>query len=157
MLQALCVPSLARALGWAGIIPFVALSLSAVFTIGSISQIWAMDALALYGAVILSFLGGAVWGLTLGHEGEALRPGAQGLLIGIAASLAGFCRNGIGPCVSRLASRPLALWLLLRSLAPSSKYRAAQRPNCPAQRDGTQTQLFAPRRALPRRGTKDPS
>jgi hypothetical protein len=90
MLQALCVPSLARALGWAGIIPFVALSLSAVFTIGSISQIWAMDALALYGAVILSFLGGAVWGLTLGHEGEALRPGAQGLLIGIAASLAGF-------------------------------------------------------------------
>ena len=90
MLQALCVPSLARALGWAGIIPFVALSLSAVFTIGSISQKWAMDALALYGAVILSFLGGAVWGLTLGHEGEALRPGAQGLLIGIAASLAGF-------------------------------------------------------------------
>jgi hypothetical protein len=90
MLQALCVPSLARALGWAGIIPFVALSLSAVFMIGPISQTWAMGALVLYGAVILSFLGGAAWGLTLGHEGEALRPGAQGLLIGIAASLAGF-------------------------------------------------------------------
>lgn len=90
MLQSLCVPSLARALGWAGIIPFVALSLSAVFTIGPISQTWAMGALVLYGAVILSFLGGAAWGLTLGHEDEALRPGAQGLLIGIAASLAGF-------------------------------------------------------------------
>lgn len=90
MLQALCVPRLALALGWAGIIPFVSLSLAAVFAIGPVSQTWAMGALALYGAVILSFLGGAVWGLTLAREGEALRPGEMGLIIGIAASLAAF-------------------------------------------------------------------
>lgn len=90
MLQALCISGLARALGWAGIIPFVSLSLAAVFAIGPVSQSWAVGALALYGAVILSFLGGAVWGLALAREGETLRPGAMGLLIGIAASLAGF-------------------------------------------------------------------
>lgn len=90
MLQALSVPRLALALGWAGIIPFVALSLATVFTLGPVSQSWAMGALALYGAVILSFLGGAVWGLTLAREGEAPGPGASGLTVGIAASLAGF-------------------------------------------------------------------
>ena len=90
MLQALCVPRLALVLGWAGIMPFVALSLAAVFAIGPLSQSWAMGALALYGAVILSFLGGAVWGLTLAREHEPLRPGAMGLSTGIAASLAAF-------------------------------------------------------------------
>lgn len=90
MLHAVSIPRLARALGWAGVIPFVALALASVFNEDLPDRAWPQVALALYGAVILSFLGGANWGMTLAREGETLRIGAGGLVVGIAASLAGF-------------------------------------------------------------------
>lgn len=87
MKQAITISRLAGALGWAGIIPFVALSIAGAFPPAFVNQSWAIHALALYGALILSFLGGATWGLTLARDDASA---SSGLVVGIAASLAGF-------------------------------------------------------------------
>jgi hypothetical protein len=48
-------------LGWAGVIPFAALSAATV--VGWPSSAFVAPALVTYGCVILSFMGGAQWGL----------------------------------------------------------------------------------------------
>lgn len=63
------VPLPAKWLGGTGVLPFVAAALIAVFGPQAWST-WAAYALAVYGAVILSFLGGIQWGLTMGREGS---------------------------------------------------------------------------------------
>jgi hypothetical protein len=61
------IPRPALLLGWAGVIPFALLTASSVLDIYA----WFLDprtALRAYGACILSFMGGAQWGVLLPRE-----------------------------------------------------------------------------------------
>ncbi|WP_298985034.1 DUF3429 domain-containing protein [uncultured Roseibium sp.] len=58
------VPVAARWLGGTGAIPFAGLAFLCVFAPENWSN-WAAQAMAFYGAVILSFLGGIQWGLAI--------------------------------------------------------------------------------------------
>lgn len=55
---------LAKGLSYAGLLPFVSLSIAAIFFPGAV-EAGAQLALLVYAAVILSFLGGIVWGRLL--------------------------------------------------------------------------------------------
>jgi hypothetical protein len=89
MLQTALVRRFALSLGWLGVAPFAAFAFASVVETGLVSRDFAAQALAVYGGVILSFLGGIAWGLTLGaRPGHALGP--QDLVAAIAASLIGF-------------------------------------------------------------------
>jgi len=61
------VPSAALWLGGLGALPFVALAAAPVFTTDTLAH-QAGVALAAYGAVILSFLGGIQWGLNVASD-----------------------------------------------------------------------------------------
>lgn len=58
------IPSAARWLGVAGLIPFIALT-AAILGVGGLENGRALPALIAYGAVILTFLGGVQWGLSI--------------------------------------------------------------------------------------------
>ena len=58
------IPRPAFVLGWLGVLPFAAFALSAA-TGGVLPPGTAMSGLVLYGAIILSFMGGAQWGLAM--------------------------------------------------------------------------------------------
>ena len=58
------IPRPAFVIGWLGVLPFAAFSLLAA-TGGVLPRDAAMSRLVLYGAIILSFMGGAQWGLTM--------------------------------------------------------------------------------------------
>jgi len=81
------LPPGAAALGYAGLLPFVASALGIALLDGEARDL-ATRALLAYGAVILSFLGAVHWGLML-------RAGAQGtvrpLVVGVLPSLAAWC------------------------------------------------------------------
>ncbi len=74
------IPRSAFALGWLGVLPFVALSLLAV-TGGVLPAGDAMRVLVTYGLIILSFMGGAQWGLAMQAAGS--QDGANGAGLGI--------------------------------------------------------------------------
>ena len=61
------LPRPAAILGIAGLIPFIALAVqvATTFPMGPAMRLQAQGALAWYGAVILSFLGGIQWGLAV--------------------------------------------------------------------------------------------
>lgn len=65
-------PKAATALGIAGLVPFVALAFQVAtgWPLGARSTGPALYALQIYGAVILSFLGGVHWGLAASHDGD---------------------------------------------------------------------------------------
>ena len=90
-------------LGALGLLPFVAASLLAVIA-PSIKET-AVAALIAYGAVILSFLGGALWGLIIGRA-DADRMGGL-LILSVVPSLIGW--------VSLLLPPVMALVLLALS------------------------------------------
>ncbi len=79
------IPPAARALGFAGLAPFFAAAAASFLPEPSFHD-FGPRALIAYGAVILSFLGGVRWGLTIGvRDGvNLLRP----LAISVAPSLA---------------------------------------------------------------------
>lgn len=88
---------LAIALGVAGLLPQAAALGSAVLGVGWLNP--AQLALV-YGALILSFLGGSWWGIALTRADGRRR--AILLLLGIGASLLGFCVQGLaGPGLMR--------------------------------------------------------
>ena len=64
----------ARLLGYAGLAPFIALSLW-LYGIAPAHEWWAgtIQVLLVYGAVILSFLGGARWGVALARDDHDAR------------------------------------------------------------------------------------
>jgi hypothetical protein len=80
------LPTGLAALGYAGLIPFVA-SVLAIVTLDGEARQFAVRALVAYGAVILSFLGAVHWGLLL-RQADAAGPAR--LLIGVLPSLAGW-------------------------------------------------------------------
>lgn len=58
------IPTPALIHGWLGVLPFAGLALAAI-TGAFLSRDAALGALTLYGIVILSFMGGAQWGLAM--------------------------------------------------------------------------------------------
>ena len=90
-------------LGALGLLPFVAAMLLAVMA-PSIKET-AVAALIAYGAVILSFLGGTVWGLVIGRAGDDRMGGL--LVLSVVPSLIGW--------VSLLLPPVMALVLLALS------------------------------------------
>lgn len=73
-LKTAAMPVPAKWLGATGAIPFVATAVFAAFGPENWSG-WAAQALAYYGAVILSFLGGIHWGLAIANNGpERISP-----------------------------------------------------------------------------------
>lgn len=67
------IPPLPLALGLAGLAPFIALALVVALAGGEIGDIDAAFALTAYGALVLSFFGGAHWGLALRHPSIDIR------------------------------------------------------------------------------------
>lgn len=63
------VPGAALALGWSGVIPFAGLGLATV--LGLTLPVAPLPALLAYATAILSFMGGAQWGLTVRGEAGA--------------------------------------------------------------------------------------
>jgi hypothetical protein len=67
------IPTSARWLGWAGVIPFAglaALLLLDAAPVAGLDQSRALTALLAYGMIILSFMGGVQWGLEMGRGSE---------------------------------------------------------------------------------------
>lgn len=79
------VPSAAIWLGALGALPFVALAAARPLTEGALAEEIGF-AIAAYGAVILSFLGGIQWGLAVGPGSQPRNLAAQ-LTVSIAPSL----------------------------------------------------------------------
>ena len=67
------IPEVPLALGLAGLIPFIGLSLVIALQPAAAEGVDVPAALTGYGAVILSFLGGAHWGLALRHPSRGTR------------------------------------------------------------------------------------
>ncbi len=72
-LEAFTLPASARALGYAGLIPFIASAAACWLTQGE-TKAFAQQALQAYGAVILSFLGAVHWGIALAQRNTAPLP-----------------------------------------------------------------------------------
>lgn len=87
------IPTVVLALGWAGVLPFVALS--AVAIIGP--REWTATAAVLlvsYGAIILGFMGGAQWGLEMSKGGEQ-PTGATGYAASVVPALVAFAATAL--------------------------------------------------------------
>ena len=83
------VPSAAKWLGGLGAIPFVSLAVSIAVLDGAL-QTQAYAALAAYGAVILSFLGGINWGLAIAGNGAMPNALVRRLTLSVVPSLVGW-------------------------------------------------------------------
>ena len=82
------VPPAAAWLGVTGALPFIILATFAAADVAG-ARDFHLFALNAYAALILSFLGGVQWGLTIAHGGA---DGMWGrLLLAVAPSLAGWC------------------------------------------------------------------
>ena len=107
--DAAALPAGAAALGYAGLLPFVAGALGIALLDGE-PQAFAARALLAYGAVILSFLGAVHWGLDLAREASGA---VRRLAAGVLPSLAGWValllpvRHGLALLVAALG----AFWL----------------------------------------------
>lgn len=89
MQTASAIPRPALILGWLGVLPFAALALFAAVD-GVVPRAAAADALMLYAAIILSFMGGAQWGLAMtGVDRKAAGMGVR-LAISVLPALAAF-------------------------------------------------------------------
>jgi hypothetical protein len=116
------IPRPALFLGWAGVVPF------ALFAVGSVLgiKLWSWDptmALRGYGTCILSFMGGAQWGVLLPREGGHA-PFLRYLLSVLPALLAFLCLlipstpGMIGLVVGFLALLAYDLSTVRQGLAP---------------------------------------
>jgi hypothetical protein len=89
------LPTLAVVLGVAGLVPFAVCAFTALTSADPARAARFVASLIDYGAVILSFLGGAQWGFVLGSAppevltGSGARTGYR-LVLGVSASLVGW-------------------------------------------------------------------
>ena len=90
----------ARVLGLAGLLPFIAGAAALALLDAPGLQVWAATALAAYGALIATFLGGIHWGLAM----RGVQPVNVRLGWGVSPSLLGW--------VALLLPVNLGLWLL---------------------------------------------
>ena len=105
------IPRAALVLGWLGVIPFAAFSLLAL-TGGVLPPGAALHALVLYGVVILSFMGGAHWGLAIAPDEASSRVSAMRLALSVLPALAGFALSFL-PAVAALVGLSAAFVALL--------------------------------------------
>lgn len=82
------VPHVPLVLGALGLLPFVSLSAATFFVEASVQES-VVAALATYGAIILSFLGGIQWGLAV-RERRGDTPDRRILLLSVLPSLGGW-------------------------------------------------------------------
>jgi hypothetical protein len=82
------IPTVVLALGWAGVLPFAALSALAILG----PREWtgtASGLLVSYGAIILGFMGGAQWGLEM-STGSSRSAGSNGYAVSVLPALVAF-------------------------------------------------------------------
>ena len=87
-------PRPAIVLGWCGVLPFVGLVGALAFRVGNPDEV--SDALRLYGAVILSFMGGVHWGVASLRSEARMSPYAASVLPALWAWLMTFAPAPIG-------------------------------------------------------------
>nr|WP_313632983.1 DUF3429 domain-containing protein [Brevundimonas naejangsanensis] len=91
MMQA---PRSAMILGWSGVLPFAGLVGALAFGLGDSDQV--AGALRLYGAIILSFMGGVHWGVATLRKEDKAPPYAVSVLPALWAFAMGFAPTTIG-------------------------------------------------------------
>ena len=89
---AVTVPTAAGWLGGLGVVPFVFCAGLAALAAPEWASL-AAQALSLYGAVILSFLGGIQWGLAIGGSApsDTSTPSPRRLILSVLPALLGWC------------------------------------------------------------------
>jgi hypothetical protein len=92
------IPTTALVLGLAGLIPFVAGALSQWMALPLMPRSYGLSVIVVYGAIILSFLGGIRWGTALGPY-DARRQ-AMEFSASVAGSLAGLVAVFLAPVAS---------------------------------------------------------
>ncbi len=123
MIAKRAVPRPALLLGWAGVIPFALLTVATVLGLEPLS-LDARAALLAYGAAILSFLGGAQWGVLLPrNQKDAALPWRYGVgvlpaLIGFLCLLAPHTLGFVGLAAGLLGLLAYDLSTVRRGLAP---------------------------------------
>ncbi|MEH3146871.1 MAG: DUF3429 domain-containing protein [Methylobacterium frigidaeris] len=115
-------PISAFVLGWAGVIPFAAFSLATV--LGIATPVPAQAALLAYGAAILSFMGGAQWGVAM-RAPDGFDRGWTGYGASVVPALLAWTgllvagRAGLGLLVAGFAGLlAYDLWTIRRGYAP---------------------------------------
>ena len=117
------IPRPALLLGWAGVIPFALLTAAIVLGV-EVSSLDPRGALRAYGATILSFLGGAQWGVLLPrNQEEASLPWRYGVsvlpaLLGFLCLLAPHTLGLVGLVAGFLGLLAYDLSTVRRGLAP---------------------------------------
>jgi hypothetical protein len=122
------VPATARWLGYLGLLPFFAQMLAAVLGPSGDDSLAAHASLgvATYGAVILSFLGGITWGLTVNNAALAGTRGSRELMYSMLPAL--------GAWEALLLPTTFSLWFLAIGFAIAfiHDYRTASLHQLPA-------------------------
>lgn len=103
MLQDTTIPKPALVLGWLGVLPFAASCLAAISGNADTASL-AMRALVVYATIILSFMGGAQWGLAMVAASGGPSELARRLAVSTLPALAAFG-------LAALSSRPALLGL----------------------------------------------
>ncbi len=110
-------PKIALALGYGGLLPLVALAAHVALTPAGQVPAYLLE-LLVYGAVILSFLGGVVWGRLLGPDGPAIDASGMHFFYSVVPALVGWSSAWVsvqnGPLV--LVAGFVAAWLYDRRL-----------------------------------------
>lgn len=91
------IPKPVLVLGWSGVVPFALLSLAAVLGSPQVAAN-AIGTLIVYGAVILSFMGGAQWGLEMAKPASP-DDGQRDYALSVLPALAGFAAALLPPRV----------------------------------------------------------
>jgi len=120
------LPTAAVVLGGAGAVPFVVLAVTACVAAEGVAIV-SSEAVVTYGAVILSFIGGAHWGFASGSVAGGHAPAAGRLFTAsVVPSLVGWVAlmlptpwSAAVLGIAFVALLPLDRWAWLRSLTPN--------------------------------------
>ena len=83
------IPGSALILGWLGVLPFAGLCFAAATEV-ILSQARALEALAVYGVIILAFMGGVRWGLAIVEAPDRSTLDGSALIASVLPALVGF-------------------------------------------------------------------
>jgi Protein of unknown function (DUF3429) len=116
------LPATAKALGYAGLLPFIAGAAASWLTQGD-TKAFAQQALLTYGAVIVSFLGAVHWGVALAQRNLASGPYAWSITPSLLAWLALLLPFSSGAVLLSLAL--IACWLVDKQTLRSQVFGGA--------------------------------
>lgn len=115
------MPKIVQQLGYAGLAPFFLLALAA-WLVPDELRAQVQRSLAIYGAVILSFLGAVHWGVALSRQSDDLRPYLWGITPGLVGWLGASLPLSVG--VPMLSIGLIVCWLVDRQLLGRSEHAA---------------------------------